>query len=206
MEIKRFYDDTYGFPFVAYIPDDCGENPALIIQLHGAGERGEGGEDLDLVLVHGFVESGAVHKMQNAVLVMPQCPRNTFWVAKIERLRHFILEMVCMFHADASKIMLTGLSMGGFGTWYTAMAYPDLFAKIAPCCGGGMPWNAAVLNMPIWAFHGACDDVVSPVYSVEMVNAVKQHNPNVRFDLYEGVGHNSWECAYTKELMDWLLA
>ena len=95
--------------------------------------------------------------------------------------------------------------MGGFGTWYTSMAYPDMFAAIAPCCGGGMPWNAEVLTMPIWAFHGDCDKLVLPSNSIDMVESLRKTNNNVKFDLYEGVEHNSWDRAFSPQLMKWLL-
>ena len=113
--------------------------------------------------------------------------------------------MIEKFSSDINRIYLTGLSMGGFGTWYTAMAYPDLFAAIAPCCGGGMAWNAEVLKMPIWAFHGLNDAVVSPRHTIEMVEKLKPVNPNLKYDFYEGVGHNSWERAFSPELLRWLL-
>ena len=96
--------------------------------------------------------------------------------------------------------------MGGYGTWYTATAYPNLFAAIAPCCGGGMPWNSKVLNMPIWAFHGLNDTVVSPSQSIDMIEKLKDTNPNLRYDLYEGVGHNSWEKAFTEQTLHWILS
>ena len=95
--------------------------------------------------------------------------------------------------------------MGGFGTWYTAMAYPELFAAIAPCCGGGMAWNAGVLNMPIWTFHGKDDSVVSVNQTLEMAAKLKDHK-NFKCTLYDGVGHNSWVHAFSKELLQWLLS
>jgi len=137
---------------------------------------------------------------------MPQCPTDSFWVAKIESLGKFIAELAEQYAIDRNRIYLCGLSMGGFGTWYTAMAYPDLFAAIAPCCGGGMAWNARVLKMPIWAFHGLEDAVVSPNQTREMIDKLKDLNPNLRYDLYEGVGHNSWTKAFSEELLQWLLS
>ncbi len=205
MKTVRVDDGSFGFPYIAYISDDVSEHPAMIIQLHGAGERGEGGNELERVLVHGFTQCENMSKFHDCVLIMPQCPTNSFWVAKIESLKSFIDKMAELYCADRERIYLTGLSMGGFGTWYTAMAYPNMFAAIAPCCGGGMPWNASVLKMPVWAFHGDCDQVVLPSNSIDMIDALKKTNGNVKFDLYEGVGHNSWNRAYSPELMKWLL-
>ena len=110
------------------------------------------------------------------------------------------------YSVDKSRIYLCGLSMGGFGTWYTATAYPDLFAAIAPCCGGGMPWNAKLLKMPIWTFHGLDDDIVSPRNTIEMIDALKDINPNFKYNLYEGVEHNSWDLAFVEELIEWFLS
>ena len=127
-------------------------------------------------------------------------------VAKIESLKKFIDEFVNTYSVDVNRIYLCGLSMGGYGTWYTAMAYPDLFAAIAPCCGGGMAWYADALKMPIWTFHGKDDDLVSPYQTIEMIDKLKDSNPNFKYDLYEGVGHNSWERAFSEELLQWLLS
>ena len=194
------------FPYIAYIPDSITERPALIIQLHGAGERGNGGDALDKVLVHGFSHVVTDENLADCILVMPQCPEDSFWVAKIESLKNFIDWLIETYCADTKRIYLCGLSMGGFGTWYTATAYPDLFAAIAPCCGGGMAWHAGALKMPIWAFHGKEDTTVSPNQTLEMMEKLLPINPNARFTLYDGVGHDSWTKAFSEELLRWLLS
>ena len=194
------------FPYIAYVPDHISRHPALLIQLHGSGERGNGGDDLDKVLVHGFPQIVDDNNLKDCILIMPQCPTNSFWVAKIESLKKFIDGIINTFSADTSRIYLCGLSMGGFGTWYTAMAYPKMFAAIAPCCGGGMAWNAQTLKMPIWAFHGLADTVVSPSQTIEMIERLKGSNPNLKCDLYEGVGHNSWSNAFSEQTLFWILS
>lgn len=194
------------FPYIAYVPDNLSDHPALLIQLHGAGERGNGGSDVDKVLVHGFSKIVNDDNLNDCILIMPQCPLDSFWAAKVESIKKFIDEMTVKFSADTNRIYLCGLSMGGFGTWYTAMAYPELFAAIAPCCGGGMAWNADVLKMPIWTFHGLADDVVSPNQTIEMIEALKGKNPNLKYDLYEGVGHNSWNKAFSEQTLNWILS
>ncbi len=194
------------FPYIAYIPENISDHPALLIQLHGAGERGNGGEALDRVLIHGFSNVVNDHNLRDCILLMPQCPTGSFWAAKIESIKGFIDEMIARYSADPHRIYLCGLSMGGYGTWFAAMAYPDLFAAIAPCCGGGMAWNAAVLKMPVWAFHGLEDPTVSPRNTIEMAEALKPINPHLKFDLYEGVGHDSWIRAFSEETLEWLLA
>jgi len=205
MKITKYNHSEKIFPFIAYTPETISDHPALIIQLHGVGERGNGQEELDRVLIHGFSKIVTDENLKDCILVMPQCPSDTFWVARIESLRNFIDEMITLYNIDTNRIYLCGLSMGGFGTWYTAMAYPDLFAAIAPCCGGGMAWYARILKMPIWTFHGLEDTVVSPNQTLEMIAALKDTNPNFRYDLYEGVGHNSWENAFSEDLLAWIL-
>ena len=202
--IKQKTNDTI-FPYIAYKPDNISDRPALLIQLHGAGERGNGGDNLEKVLFHGFSKIANDDNLKDCILVMPQCPLDTFWVAKIESIKQFIDEIVNTFSVDTNRIYLCGLSMGGFGTWYTAMAYPNLFAAIAPCCGGGMAWNAGNLKMPIWAFHGLEDKVVSPEQTREMVEALKPINKSLKYSFFEGVGHNSWNLAFVEETLEWML-
>ena len=198
-------EEKWVFPFVEYSPEETTKAPLpLIIQLHGAGERGSGGDELVLVDVHGFSKT-VTSQNQSCIIVMPQCPKDTFWAARVESIISFIEALKNSFNVDENRIYLTGLSMGGYGTWYTAMARPDLFAAIAPVCGGGMAWNSDVLNMPVWAFHGVCDPTVSVTQSDEMVAALEAHGKNVRYSRLVGVGHNAWDYAYNGELLSWLL-
>ena len=185
MKIIKQTSDEFGFPFIAYIPDHVSDHPALLLQLHGAGERSSDPKDLDLVLFHGFSKVVNDDNLGDCILVMPQCPADSFWVAKIETLRRFIDCIADGYSIDRTRIYMCGLSMGGYGTWYTAMAYPDLFAAILPCCGGGMAWNAEVLQMPIWAFHGREDDDVSVSETLMMAEALERCNPRFRCTIFE---------------------
>ena len=206
MKIIKEFGPEHIFPYIAYVPETLCPHPGLIIQLHGAGERGNGYDDLDDVLVHGFGKIVTDDNLADSILIMPQCPTGRFWPAMVESIKIFIDQMIDLYSADPDRICLCGLSMGGFGTWYTAMAYPHTFAAIAPCCGGGMAWNAEVLcRMPIWTFHGMEDQTVSPNHTIEMIRALEGKNPYLKYDLYEGVGHNSWELAFTESLLTWLL-
>ncbi len=193
------------FPFVEYAPEQDSAKLPLIIQLHGAGERGDGGACLDAVDVHGFTETIADKEIP-CRFIMPQCPNGSFWAAWVESLERFVRQLIEEYDADADRVYMTGLSMGGFGTWFTAMAHPTLFAAIAPVCGGGMAWNAGVLTMPVWAFHGAEDDVVSVAHSDMMVEGLRSCGANVTYTRLDGVKHNAWDYAYTEELLHWLLA
>ncbi len=205
MKIRKYSGTESVFPYIVYESDQLSEHPAVILQLHGAGERGHGGEELDWVAIHGLTNAITEDNFRDCVLVMPQCPPETFWVARIESIKRFLDEIIRQYDADPGRITLCGISMGGYGTWFTAMAYPDVFAAIAPCCGGGMAWNAGVLKMPVWAFHGKEDTLVSPDQTIEMIEKL-QDNPNVRLTLFDGVGHDSHTRAFSAELLQWLLA
>ncbi|MBP3436976.1 MAG: prolyl oligopeptidase family serine peptidase [Clostridia bacterium] len=195
------------FNYMLYIKGDATkEKLPLIVLLHGAGERGDTMDDLPRVLVHGTspVRNGEV--TEHFVMVCPQCPTDSFWIAEIPHIAAFIDEVVAEYNIDESRIALTGISMGGFGAWCTALRYPERFYRLAPVCGGGMPWAAGVLKMPIRAFHGEEDSVVKVSNSIDMVEAVKRAgNEDVELTLYPGVGHDSWTRAYTKELYGFLL-
>lgn len=193
----------WAFPFVEYSPAEKKNKLPLVIQLHGAGERGNG--DLSKVDIHGFSKF-VEDKEIDCIFAMPQCPENQFWAGRVESIVSFTEMLIEEFDADKDRVYLTGLSMGGFGTWYTSMLRPDLFAAIAPVCGGGMPWNAKVLDMPIWAFHGAEDKVVDTFYSDDMVKALKNYEKDVTYTRLDGVGHDAWNYAYNQELLDWLLS
>lgn len=198
-------EEKWAFPFVEYSPEVISKGLPLIIQLHGAGERGDGGEALSRVDVHGFSKMIA-NGERECIFVMPQCPKDSFWAARVESIVRFVGQLVDEYKVDSDRVYLTGLSMGGYGTWFTSMARPDLFAAIAPICGGGMAWNADVLTMPVWAFHGAEDPEVSPMQSDEMVEKLMKVGAAVRYSRIDGVGHNVWENAYNEELYEWLLS
>ncbi|MBO5214498.1 MAG: prolyl oligopeptidase family serine peptidase [Clostridia bacterium] len=124
----------------------------------------------------------------------------------MESILRFIDQLKQEFPIDEDRVYLTGLSMGGYGTWFTAMAKPSLFAAIAPVCGGGMPWNSCVLDMPIWAFHGTKDTVVLPHNTEDMVEKLQSLGKEIVYNRLEGVGHDAWTYAYSEELLQWLLS
>ncbi|MCQ2478072.1 MAG: dienelactone hydrolase family protein [Clostridia bacterium] len=202
MKTVKDISNELGFPYIAYIPDTVSENPSVIFHLHGAGERGDG-TNLDAVLKNGLPQIANDNNLKDTILIMPQCPQNSFWVAEIKSLKLFFEACIEKYSVNRDKVFLCGLSMGGYGTWYTAMAFPQMFRAIAVCCGGGMPWNASVLTMPIWAFHGKEDKTVKPSETYDMVEALLKCNADVKYTYFDGVGHNSWKYAFTQELLEW---
>jgi predicted peptidase len=174
----------------------------LILFLHGSGERGE---DLSQVKVHGppkIVESKADFPF---VVVSPQVRRRGW---NPNALKALLDEVLADYRVDRDRVYLTGLSMGGYGTWSLAADYPDYFAAIIPICGGGDPKDAQRLkDLPIWVFHGAKDDAVPLSRSEEMVKALKEAGADVKFTIYPEAGHDSWTEAYNNpELYQWLLS
>ena len=109
---------------------------------------------------------------------------------------------------DPDRVLMTGLSMGGYGTWNYAVDYPHTLAAIAPVCGAGDSDRAErIKHLPVWAFHGALDDAVPIAGDQEMVDALKAAGGNVRLTVYPDVGHNAWDPAYADPaLYAWLLA
>ncbi len=206
---EEFQAGEWKFPFVIYRPEIMKEDLPMIVQLHGAGERGTGYEELDKVELWGLAQMLKSGKEYPCIFIMPQCSPESFWAAEVPNIHEFILKAIKIFHADEKRIYLTGLSMGGYGTWYTAMRYPQMFAAIAPVCGGGMVWNMGVLDMPIWAFHGTEDDVVYPSETINLIHKIRNIGINqseVKMTLLDNVKHNAWDYAYSPELVEWLLS
>lgn len=181
----------------------------VVFFLHGAGERGT---DLSLIQKHGLVQQ--VHEGQDFpfILVAPQCREDWTWDRSLDDLDCLLDEIIGIYPVDTERIYVTGLSMGGYGTWHWGARHPRVFAALVPICGGtmplmGFPEKIAVLkDMPIWVFHGADDQVVPPARSEELVQVLLSLNAPVRFTKYAGVGHNSWRRAYEEpELIPWLL-
>jgi predicted peptidase len=194
--------------YFIYLPegyDQKQEAWPLMVFLHGAGERGH---DLNKVKVHGppkLVDQG---KDLPFIIVSPQCPTDQWWPNKIGHIMALIDETVEHYSVDESRIYLTGLSMGGYGTWAIASAHSERFAAIAPVCGGGLPYMARNLkDIPIWAFHGAKDPVVPLEQSQQMVDAVKWAGGNAKLTVYPEADHDSWTQTYDNaELYEWLLS
>src|SRR4051794_18212310 len=205
-----------------YKPD--GKKWPLMLFLHGLGECSN--DDLSRVKIHGpanFVDSRPDFPF---VVVTPQLPpppgykegvsynseqivalARKAW--KPEELIQLVDHVIGKLNIDRDRVYVTGLSMGGFGTWQLVASYPDRFAAAVPICGGGEPEKmaAAASRVPIWAFHGAKDTVLPIRYSREMVDAVKRAGGDVKLTMYPEAGHDSWKITYNDpKVYDWLLA
>ncbi|MGD9899809.1 MAG: prolyl oligopeptidase family serine peptidase [Calditrichaceae bacterium] len=200
-EIRKTVKGNY----LLYLPDNYAENNKkwpMVLFLHGAGERGD---DLDLLKNHGLPKLIEQGRSFPFIVLSPQCHENQRW--SIEFLNALLNETVSRYEIDENRLYVTGLSMGGFGTWELALKYPDRFAAIAPVCGGADPKKAFLIkHLPVWAFHGAKDKIVPVERSMAMVDALKILGGNVKFTVYPDIGHDSWTQTYeNQELYDWLL-
>ena len=193
--------------FLVYLPADYEKDAAkrwpLLVFLHGAGERGD---DLSRVKIHGPAKHASQGRDFPFIILAPQCPENQWW--DIEALKVLLDSFLDQHRVDRQRIYLTGLSMGGYGTWSWAIDQPERFAAIAPICGGGTPHLAARLkSVPVWAFHGGKDPVINPEESQRMVRAVTDAGGNARLTIYPDATHDSWSITYeNQELFDWLLS
>jgi predicted peptidase len=210
-QIKRAVDLNY----LLFLPEGYAEKGAkkwpLMIFLHGAGERGT---NLSKVGMHGPPKLVKSKKDFPFVLVSPQCPSNQRW--EDDAVLGLIDEIIAKHNVDTNRVYLTGLSMGGYGTWSLATKYPERFAAAVPICGGGgiidvllgeRKKAAALKSLGVWAFHGGKDPVVPLEESERMVNALKKVGAtDVKLTVFPEAGHDSWTEAYnTPELFDWML-
>lgn len=192
--------------YLMYLPEgynaDTTAQWPLMLFLHGAGEVGT---DLQNVAKHGPAKLINEGKKFPFIVISPQT--ETYgW--KPEKLYGLLQDVMKNYRVDKDRVYLTGLSMGGFGTWETAEAYPDMFAAIIPICGGGDPEKAYKLqHVPVWCFSKEIDPTVNISHSQKMIDALKPYNQDVTFTIYPGEGHDSWTETYANnEIYKWLLS
>jgi predicted peptidase len=198
---------TLSCNYLLFLPEDYGREKKswpLILFLHGAGERGS---DIEKVKVHGPPKIVQTQKDFPFIVVSPQCPEGDWWTDKTEMLINLLDDIVAHYDVDTERIYLTGLSMGGYGSWALASQYPDRFAAVVPICGGGDRILARTLkDVPIWAFHGAKDSVVPVEESKGLVEAVNAQGGNAKLTIYPEANHDSWTETYNNpDLYKWLL-
>jgi len=202
--------------YLLYLPSDYSDAAKkrwpLMLFLHGAGERGT---NLTKVAAHGPPKLVAEGKKDFPfIIVSPQCPTGERW--RNDVLTALLDDVMTRYRVDTNRLYLTGLSMGGYGTWALATEYPERFAAVAPICGGGeivpillagTKKKAAMKSLGVWAFHGGKDPVVKLDESEKMVNAFKQIGAtDVRLTVYPDATHDSWTETYENpKLYEWLL-
>jgi predicted peptidase len=196
-------------PYVVFVPHDYDgtkEFP-IILFLHGAGETKGGTKQPVEVGIGTAIKKN--EKSFPCIVVIPQSEKRTWQAASDDGKRAIAIldATVKELKVDKKRQYLSGLSMGGYGTWSNAAAYPDRWAAIVPVCGGGNPKDAdKIKSIPCWNFHGDADTAVPVAKSREMIEALKKAGGEPKYTEYPKVGHNSWDAAYAeKELFPWLL-
>ncbi|MGN1066127.1 MAG: serine aminopeptidase domain-containing protein, partial [Thermoguttaceae bacterium] len=195
--------------FWAFQPSDDSakteEGYPLLVFMHGAGERGSNPNLLKRYGPPKLCDNPEIAKTWKFFTVSPQCKENSAWSPL--QILAFIDEVCAKYPIDKSRIYVTGVSLGGFGTWGVATIGAGKIAAVAPVCGSYGTDKAAAVTMPVWAFHGEVDPVVKIEGDQAMIDAVKKAgNEDVKFTVYPGVGHDCWNLAYDeKELYEWLL-
>lgn len=205
-------DDTDApFGYHQYLPPAHAETPSaprpLLVFLHGIGERGNGSDELDRVLRHGpprLIEQDTWPSDRPFIVLSPQLD-TTQGRWSVENIDAFIDHAVDTYAVDTNRIYLTGLSLGGYGTWAYAAAHSDRLAAIAPICGDGRTVEkhgayCDLSGLPVWAFHGTDDSVVDPAGSLVPVRRLREctpaPDPSPRLTLFPNVGHDSWSLVY----------
>jgi len=222
--LNKYIDKGDTLNYRQLYPDsDTMRRYPLVIFLHGSGERGN---DNEAQLKWGVTNFATDQNMMlhPALVIAPQCPEKMSWsnfsreknstemhlqstpTKPMELLIGLIHQLIKTMPVDSNRIYITGLSMGGYGTYDAIERYPNLFAAAVPVCGGGDVSKAPLIaHMPIWIVHGAEDPAVNPLYSLDMLNALTKAGAHPGFTQYPEVGHFSWLGAYSDPLiMEWL--
>lgn len=230
-EKKEFVHNGNTLPYRILYPANYDKNKKypLLLFLHGAGERGN---DNEKQLIHGsklFITEEN-RKDFPAIIILPQCPQESFWaIMKTDQSKQpptrvfdytvepnwpltsaneLVKKIIGDGSVDKSKVYITGLSMGGMGTFESVYRYPDMYAAALPICGGGdvKNYDKRIAKTAFWVFHGDADKVVDVKLSQEMVEKLKTLKTEVKYSEYPGVGHNSWDNAFAeKDYLSWML-
>lgn len=232
-EKKVFTSSTgYALPYRILYPRNYTKNKKypLVLFLHGAGERGNNNETQ---LVHGsrlFLDSVNREKYP-AIVIFPQCPAEDYWAnvtvdrssmplalefdyskpvtSALQAAIELVQNTLTKEHVDKKRVYISGLSMGGMGTFEAVYRFPDLFAAAVPICGGAdvEAYDQRVSKVPFRVFHGSKDDVVRPGHSQEIVKKLKALNVAVEYIEYPEANHNSWDSAFAEpDFLSWLFS
>jgi len=214
-------NDTLKYRILAPINYNENEKYPVHLFLHGAGERGN---DNELQLIHGsnlFLDSINRNKYKSWV-IFPQSTKNDWWGGyydpykydynvkrskSLELVIKFMDEFIQRKDVDQNRVYVSGLSMGGLGTFSILNARPNMFAAATPICGDGDPGSVENFanKVAIWIFHGSADQVVLAKQSLKMANAILDAGGNPKITIYENIGHNSWDNAFAeKDFLEWI--
>jgi predicted peptidase len=206
--------DGHESPYVVFVPKDYDgkkEYPVILF-LHGAGETKQPNAKKEGQMPVAVGIGPAIKKREKDfpfIVVIPRAEGGGWGAgsANAKRALAMLDEVMKEYKTDSKRQILTGLSMGGMGTWSVAMAHPDRWAAIVPICGRGDTKMAEkIKDVPCWCFHGDADTSVNVSGSRDMIKALKDAGGKPKYDEYPGVGHNSWDKAYgNDELYKWML-
>jgi predicted peptidase len=224
--------DGVVYRYQVFVPDDFDPHQKwpVVLFFHGVSERGDDGVlETDIGIAHAIRKNASRFPF---IVVMPQCRKDRRWInAEMQMQALSALDnTIKEFHGGASRLYLTGLSMGAYGVWDVVAKYPGKFAAYVPISGGifgpfkvpddlvGLAADHKVRDpyaetarrigsTPIWMFHGSADEIVSVEESRKMAKALRAAKADFRYTEYPGVGHNAWDKAYAEpELVPWLLS
>ncbi|MEI2610039.1 MAG: prolyl oligopeptidase family serine peptidase [Candidatus Promineifilaceae bacterium] len=204
---------TVKLNYLLHLPPQMADKPGelwpTILFLHGFGESGD---NSDVVMTQGLPRYLADHPDFPFIVIAPQCPWQTWWPELADALDVLLDECAAAYPIDPHRLYLTGLSMGGYGTWYLGTKWPQRFAAIAPICGGGYWFHGfpqrveRLKNVPVWAFHGALDPVVPLEASQLLINTLTAVGGKAQLTIYPNADHDSWTETYNNsELYTWFL-
>jgi predicted peptidase len=223
--VKSLANRSYAYRLLSPPAEASGKTFPLVVFLHGSGERGTD-NSAQLKSLPSQMASPKARQAFPCFLLAPQCEPNKQWVdvpwgdkqskplpaqpSEMMQCAIAALEQVrSRKEIDPTRVYLTGLSMGGYGTWDLAMRHPDWFAAVVPICGGGDETKVSVLkDVPLWAFHGTADTIVWPERTQRLIDALTAAGGKPKLSLLQNVGHNSWSPAYepSSGLLTWMFA
>lgn len=207
---EKVFEGKGRLPYRLFSPTslEAEQKVPLVVYLHGIGARGDDNQkQLSSTKFLENINRSGFFSQHPCYILAPQCPEDARWSGDtLQDLLLLIDQVGRTKRVDPARIYLTGQSMGGYGTWQGLRERPEMFAAAVPVCGGGQVSAASKFShVPIWVFHGSADQVVSPEQSRQMVAALKSAGGRPNYTELEGVGHNSWQAAYTNpEVWQWM--
>ena len=204
MDFHRFQSKNRPAEYLDYgmTAPDTDEKLPLFIYIHGAGGLGNDPTILQYWMVASELQKRPQYKCR---LVLPHCHAKE-WVELYDVLLEFIDEMRNRPDVDKKRVYLMGESLGGYTVWQLAMSRPDWYAALVPICGGGVSWSAPrLVDLDIWAFHGALDTTVWPEESIRMVRAINSCGGHAKLTVYPDRDHDCWTPAMSDDaLWEWI--